>query len=272
MAKDTRKLVITNCPTYGIWFEHFVRGCHKQMGDIVKPDRAISLLVLHDILSQVEQDWGCCDPTERYHISREAAFYLIAFCGALKGEEVPMANLTSILKYWEAGGLARLPHVTIALLGRFKGEMWEQYHKLPLAATTNSGLQVWLWVGRLLNEYQLMGIHNGPLFRDPKGQPLRASAMEDAFFNRLEQTQTNRLDLIPQDLIVSEEFGIYRSFRRGATSEAVNRKVKPSVIESNNRWCKVERASGKQVRLAMREHYTDPSMILDHFLIFSQSL
>ncbi len=29
MAKDTRKLVVTKCPTYGEFFERFVRGLHK---------------------------------------------------------------------------------------------------------------------------------------------------------------------------------------------------------------------------------------------------
>jgi hypothetical protein len=272
MAKDTRKLMVTECPTYGVWFEHFVRGCHKRMGDIVKPDRAISLPVLHDIMHQIESDWLTSEPRGRLHLYREASFYLIAYCGALRGEEVPMANLTGTLKHWEAGGSASPPHVTVALLGRFKGEMGEQYHKIPLAAVTNSGLQVRVWVGRLLDEYKALGITSGPLFRDNVGQPIKASEMEDVFFSRLEQTQLNRPDLILRDLQVAEEYGIYRSFRRGATSEAVNRKVKPHVIEANNRWRKVEHAGGKQVSLVMREHYTDPTLILDHFLTFSQSL
>jgi hypothetical protein len=127
---------------------------------------------LHDVLQQIELEWQCCDPTERFLLSREAAFYLIVFCGGLRGEEVPMANLAGILKYWEAGGLANSPHVTITLLGRFKGEMGEQYHKLPLAAVTNSGLQPRMWVGRLLEEYSKMGIFNGPLFQDSNGQPM----------------------------------------------------------------------------------------------------
>jgi hypothetical protein len=38
MAKDTRKLVVTKCPTYGEFFERFVKGMHKRIGEIVKPD------------------------------------------------------------------------------------------------------------------------------------------------------------------------------------------------------------------------------------------
>ena len=45
-----------------------------------------------------------------------------------------------------------------------------------------------------------------------------------------------RPELIAKDVVISEEFGIYRSFRRGATLEATNRKVPKEVIEVNNRW------------------------------------
>lgn len=38
MAKDMRRLVVTKCPTYGEFFERFVRGLHKRMGEIVSPD------------------------------------------------------------------------------------------------------------------------------------------------------------------------------------------------------------------------------------------
>jgi hypothetical protein len=38
MAKDTRKLAVTKCPTYGTSFEKFMKGCHKRMGEITRPD------------------------------------------------------------------------------------------------------------------------------------------------------------------------------------------------------------------------------------------
>jgi hypothetical protein len=69
MAKDTRKLIVTDCPTYGVWFEHFVRGCHKRMGDIVKPDRALSLAVLHQMLQDIEEEWDKAHGGERYALA-----------------------------------------------------------------------------------------------------------------------------------------------------------------------------------------------------------
>jgi len=46
MAKDTRKLQVTKCPTYTAFFECFCHGMHKRMGDIMRPERAL----LHEIL------------------------------------------------------------------------------------------------------------------------------------------------------------------------------------------------------------------------------
>lgn len=86
MAKDTRKLMVTECVTYGTFFENFVRGCHKRMGDIVKPDRAISLDVLHHVMSLVEADYKVAGSPEKLQFAIEGSFYLIAFCAALRGK------------------------------------------------------------------------------------------------------------------------------------------------------------------------------------------
>ncbi len=84
-----------------------------------------------------------------------------------------------------------------------------------------------------------MGITHGPLFRDSAGFSLKASEMEEDFFARLEKMQDEHPELIAKDVIVSEEFGIYRSFRHGVTSEATSRKVPKEITEVNNRGQKL---------------------------------
>ncbi len=71
---------------------------------------------------------------------------------------------------------------------------------------------------------------------------------------------------------VSEELGIYRSFRRGATSEAVNAGVPPDVIDANNRWRQVHKAGVSKPSMTMRQHYTDVRLTLNHLLHFSKAL
>jgi hypothetical protein len=57
MAKDTTKLMVTECPKYGTWFKKFMTGCHKRMGETVRPDRALSSSNLVEILNIMEEEW-----------------------------------------------------------------------------------------------------------------------------------------------------------------------------------------------------------------------
>jgi hypothetical protein len=57
MAKDTRKLTITRCPTYGVWLKRFTRGMHKHMGDVTRPDKALLLEILHEIIRLINEEW-----------------------------------------------------------------------------------------------------------------------------------------------------------------------------------------------------------------------
>jgi hypothetical protein len=271
MAKDTRKLVVTKCPTYGEFFERFVRGLHKRMGDIVKQDKALAQPILKAMFTYLEIEWN--DVTSsKYSLAMEGSFYAIAYCCGLRGEEVTLADLYGIKKHWKAGEENDMPHVVVALLGRFKGETGESYHLMPIVATTDRGLQPRKWIGRLLQIYDLKGIAHGPLFRNKLGGRARAGDFEDRFFERLDCVKEQRPDLMTSNEDVREEYGVFRSFRRGATSEVVNEGVPPDVIESNNRWRRMNQSGASRPTLTMREHYTDVRLTLKHRLKFSKVL
>jgi hypothetical protein len=58
LARDNRKMTVTKCPTNGDFFERFVRGLHKQMGDVVKQDKAIAQPIMVEISSLSEDEWA----------------------------------------------------------------------------------------------------------------------------------------------------------------------------------------------------------------------
>lgn len=116
MAKDTRKMTVTKCPTYGLWFEKFMQGYSKRVGEIACSDHALSSTLLKEILHLIDSDW-VAHPTQHYHLVAEGAFYVIAFSCALRGEEVPLADLTGILKHWERSCTNAILHIMVALLG-----------------------------------------------------------------------------------------------------------------------------------------------------------
>jgi hypothetical protein len=58
MAYVTSKTYHTHCPTYGYWFERFILGCHKRMGDMVVSDCALSIEIFKELLVDLEKENG----------------------------------------------------------------------------------------------------------------------------------------------------------------------------------------------------------------------
>ena len=272
MVGGTKRLGVTNCPTHSDWFTRFAKGCHKRMGDNTRPDRAISINIMLEIYRQLEHEWS--DPSKnKYDLAVEGAYYIIAFCCALRGEEIGKSDLGGIRKHFEESGASDPPHVVVALLGRFKGETGLGYHLMPLVVRTRSGLEPRKWIGRLLEFYREKGIFHGPFFRDPAGGVLAPSAMAETFYRRLGFVQYFRPDLLSRDVDIEEVYGISRSFRRGSTSRATDRGVPPEVTDANNRWRKIERAkSMKATSLSMQEQYTDVTLTLNQLLRYSAEM
>ena len=44
------------------------------------------------------------------------------YAGGIRGEEVPLFYLKGMLEFWEERRMHEIPHVMLALIGRFKGE------------------------------------------------------------------------------------------------------------------------------------------------------
>jgi len=270
---DTAKLSLNDCPTHSQWFEKFSRGCLSRMGQVVKQDRAVSLELMHAVLDLLESEWDQASDT-RYKsaIARLGAYSVIAFCGSFRGPEVFLVDLFGLRKYLEENlSVDGKPYVIIPLLGRFKNELGEQYHLTPLIATTKSGLRVRRWVQRLVEVRSLEGRCHGAAFADAAGT-VQYAWYERELLERFQAIQHSHPDIIPADVQVLEEYGISRSFRRGATSAAHARGIDPADVDAANRWRSFEGAKGHRPRLAMRDHYSDIRLIIPALLRFSEQL
>jgi hypothetical protein len=198
---DRAKHVLTDSPTQSSFFERFCLGCVRRMGQEVRQSWAIPLPVIHSLLEVLEGDWSVAQTdAEKEVIGLLGAFTVIAFC--LASSEV------------EDGV------VIIPLLGRFKGETGDRYHLTPLAATTSSGIQVKLWVSRLVETKEAHGQVRGLLFSNRRGGIVSPGFIEAELMDRLQGIKDSQVGLIPSDVDIFEDFGISRSFRRGATSTA----------------------------------------------------
>ena len=144
MARDLKKTYITSCPTYGLWFERFIMGMHKRMGDEVHQDQAVTLAVMHKLVDGLEKDYKASRvEEERDGFVDQDIFVLAAFLAALRGEEVFKLVLGEVRTYFaEARSNSKLPHVVLPLRGRFKGETGETVHFVVVTAKSNSVLEI----------------------------------------------------------------------------------------------------------------------------------
>ena len=103
----------------------------------------------------------------------------------------------------------------MTLLGRFKSEMGERYYIIPVATVTHSGLNPGRWFARLVQDRTDRGVTTGLVFRKIGGEQARARDFEDSFHLLLQQVKDTDIGLIAEGVVVTEEYGISRSCRRG---------------------------------------------------------
>ena len=83
-----------------------------------------------------------------------------------------------------------------------------------MIANTKSGIKNGLWPWRIVANRAKGGGERGWLYADNNNKQMKASAMEDSFFEILEFIQ-HELSLIDSTVDMREEYGIYRSLRQG---------------------------------------------------------
>ena len=274
MSRGMNKTYVTSCPTYGLWFERFMLGMHKRMGDEVRQDQAITLNVIHKLVEVLKQNYKhCLTDNAKERIADLAVFTLASFLAGLRGEETMKMVLGETRDFIdESESHHEYPHIVLPLRGRFKGETGEGYHFVAVSACTDSGLKIGPWVRKGLLWKEKRGMIRGFYFTSADKRKLNLNDLTSGILDRLAQVQRQFPELIRTVVDVYEDYGLSRSFRRGSTSEAINRGVPESVIDRNNRWRKAERSGARKVKLVMREHYTDVIVSLKGFLRYSQAL
>jgi len=108
------------------------------------------------------------------------------------------------------------PHVVISLIGMFKIEVGVLNYHIPVVATTDSGLEVKRWVGRLLIWYG--DDQKGYVFRDSDGFKVTCGHCAQKILSSIQKIQQSdrpaEAGIIEPDSDVFEEFGMSRPFRR----------------------------------------------------------
>jgi hypothetical protein len=278
MVREMTKSYVTSNPVKSQWYERFLKGMHKRMGDSVKQDEAISIEQMTALMEVFATDWRKVvgDPRRSHAQVREvlfpALFSVLAYCGALRGEEVPLMDLDAT-KEFTASGLEHtkqeLKHGVIALHGRFKNEIGVKCHLMPVVRRTNSGLEPTKWIQRMIDWHAETGVDRGPVFRKSNGMRARQSQFSFSILNRLVRVSEEQAGLFPdKNVNILTDYSTRRSFRRGATSRAEIVGLSDTVTNLNNRWRSVEeKAKGKRINhSSMRSYYSGIRLMLEPLL------
>ena len=149
-----------------------------------------------------------------------------------------------------------LPHVTICLLGKFKGETGVDHHLITVANETMSGLRPRWWLEKLLEVCEYEGRREGPAFATPDGV-LASSPGYDAMFRRYLKIVQEESDLIPDDQDVDALYSTFRTPRTTATTRIERAGFGNQFVDQMNRWRPLEKAQGRAVRRKMNAHYAE---------------
>ena len=119
----------------------------------------------------------------------------------------------------------------MTLKGKFKGEVDERWHLVPVSDYTRSGIPLRAWMQRILDCRVIKeGRRSGWLFQNNKGMRDRFGMYDTTFCQLLDTAREESGELLPE-VVDTEDFSLWRSPRRGAVLETTNQDVSEKVIE-----------------------------------------
>jgi hypothetical protein len=146
--------------------------------------------------------------------------------------------MEGLLTFWDKSKMEEDSHVMLMLKGRFKGEVDERWHLVPVSYFLRLGLPFRLWMGRAL--HQRVNLHNqdiGWLFQNRQGVRTKFGRYDALFRALIDQVRERHPRLLPEAVDTSD-FSLWRFSRRGAVLETMNQDVAEKVIELVNCWRK----------------------------------
>ena len=155
----------------------------------------------------------------------------------------------------------KLPHVTVVLLGCFKGETKADHHLIAISSVTQSGLEPRWWIEKLVSVCACKGCFHGPVFADADsflGSSMDYNSTFQGYLARV-QLETTLMD---KDVDVSKVYNMYRTLRKTVTTRIEQVSIGNNLVDKMNRWMAQEGAQGRLVRRRMNAHYADALLLM----------
>lgn len=260
-------------PCGSLWFQRFMAGCKKRMGQDWRPNRATSVELMAELLRAAElKAMACPDAAARNKWVMAGGYFCVCFVLSLRSTEGLLADLEGMLEHHDN----TRSNLVIPLLGKFKGEDHASQHLMPCVHVTDSGIQVKVWMTRVLAVHSAMGRTTGPMFIDAQGLQSTTADMNTLFLECLSEILETKPGLFGLDVSTNEDlidkYHVYRSFRRGSESRAVAMKVSEADRYVVNRWRRKEIAGANRVSHRIDQHYVDVPLVSLSFLRYTKAM
>ena len=199
-------------------------------------------------------------------------YFVICYVVSLISSEGLLCDLEALIEHYNEGST----HVIIPLLGKVKGEHHSRQHLMPCVAKTDSGIEVKVWIKRLLTVHRITGRRTGPAFINEAGIQSTTFEMNDIFHELMLELFDSHRELFDVDVKsetdIQEKYNVYRSFRRGSESRAIAQKVSESDRYVVHRWRKKESAGQNKANHPIDQLYVDISLVKDAFLRYTKAM
>jgi len=254
------------------WFAAFSEGCKRRMGQVWRPNQAISIDLMHALLTRIEEKvLGSEEPDEGALWVTLGAYVVICFVVSLRGPEGLLLDLEGLDEM--VNPLAQT-HLIIPLLGQVKGEHHARAHLLPCVFITSSGIQVQLWLQRLVQLRTREGRKKGPAICDAEGMQLPTRVLNALFVECLCEIFEEKPELFLANIKNASDiemwFNVFRSLRRGSNSRALSQGISDTCTSVINRWHLKEKAKGRMPSFSnMPQYYADVNMLTENFLAYT---
>lgn len=289
-SRGTARVRPTGCPSQSEWMQLFLSGAESRMGFESQADHAVSIDAIVKLLEYAKRDAETRrSVNDANTLWKFGAYVAVATACSLRGYEGFYADLAGIRQHLHLGKegevpaklthnkilsedeLNRLPHVTITLLGKFKGEGGIGQHMFCVANESMSGLATRWWVEKVVEIAESEGRTHGPLFADCVGNLDKSPDYNELFHKYLIEVQENT-SLINDEHDVISMFNINRTPRKTAKTRADRSGLGTKYSDAMNRWRTVENAKGKRPRFHMRQLYAEARLLMVTTWLYSYIL
>ena len=264
-------------PTQNSVVERFIAGMKARMPVDFARNLPLMGSVVKRILDNLELEMfgGVASKERKRLLTMVGGYIAVTYSYSLRGNEGFWVDGDSLVKEIDVGKEATpIPHVLVPVIGFFKAEHGERMHVFCLANQTKSGIQVRVWLERVVSILREEKKAMCPAFCDAKGYMMQSYEVEGVIHPILKEIQHTRE--LEQDLPFGVDVELFyrcdRSFRRGGATTASNNGISKEIIEFVHRWSNYEKNKGRPPNHNMLQHYADGARTRPLQLAFTSSV